>query len=67
MNKAAVRNQINAIRTMLDVIEAEIGKEPKLPTCDHKNIKNLTTMGSPDEWRCNDCGLHYKEGDELQK
>lgn len=64
MNKAATLNQINAIRTMLDALETEIRKEPDKPKCDHRNVRNLTTMGGPDEWVCKDCGFHYKEGNE---
>lgn len=65
MNKIAVLNQIYAIRTMLDVLEQEIKKEPDpQKECDHRNVTNLTTMGGSDEWKCKDCGFHYKEGDE---
>jgi len=66
MNKAAVLNQIVAVRVMLDNIEAEIQKEkdtPDKPLCDHREVRNLTTMGGPEEWICQNpsCNLHYKE------
>lgn len=65
MNKASALNQINAIRTMLDALEIEVRKEPDpKKDCKHRNINNLTTMGGPDEWKCKDCGFHYKEGNE---
>lgn len=66
MNKVAIMNQINAIRTMLDGIEVEIRKEPDKPQCDHREVRNLTTMGGPEEWICLNpkCKLHYKEGTE---
>ncbi|MGF9711716.1 hypothetical protein [Paenibacillus naphthalenovorans] len=67
MDLRSILNQITAIRVMLDNIEAEISKEQEQKSessnCQHRNIKNLTTMGGPDEWICKDCGLHYKEGD----
>lgn len=63
INKVAAMNQIYAMRTMLDAMEQEIMKEPNpQKECEHRNINNLTTMGGPDEWKCKDCGLHYKEG-----
>lgn len=61
MNKEAALNQINAIRTMCDVLEQEIRKEPDKSQCDHRDIRNLTTMGGPEEWICKNCNLHYKE------
>ena len=45
-----------AIEAALSVIEEE--------KCDHKNRINLTAMGGPEEWQCQDCGYHYKEGEE---
>lgn len=62
MNKAAILNQITAVRVMLDNIEAEIRKEPDNPSCDHRKVRNLTTMGGPEEWICEECQFHYKEG-----
>jgi transposase-like protein len=68
MNKAKLLNQITAIRVMLDNLEEEVRKEKDKPQCDHRNVRNLTTMGGPEEWICKDCGEHYrddqKEGEE---
>lgn len=60
MDKRSILNQITAIRVMLDNVEKEVVKMDEPPQCDHRNIKNLTTMGGPDKWECRDCGYYYE-------
>lgn len=67
MDKRIIRNQITAIRVMLDNIERELEEAPQTQPCDHREIKNLTTMGGPEEWRCLQCGFHYKETQNLNE
>ncbi|BBN97503.1 hypothetical protein [Sporolactobacillus terrae] len=61
MDKRKVLNQITAIRIALDTLEEEVNGAPGT-SCPHTHKKILTTMGGPEEWRCEDCGFHFVEG-----
>lgn len=58
--QAKLLNQIAVIRVMLDNLEDEIGGDL---TCKHEHKKDLTTMGNSEEWICEDCGFHFKDGE----
>lgn len=59
----AIRSQAAATVTQCDSLLHLIqGDEAETSTCKHKNRHNLTTMGQPEEWKCRDCGLHWKAG-----
>lgn len=65
MDKQKLMNQLMVMRVTLDSIFEEVLKMQDQPQCDHPEEKrtNLTTMGAPEEWRC-ECGYHFKEGEE---
>ncbi len=61
MNKQALINQLLSMRAQIDAALFLLTENDQ---CEHKNRINLTAMGGPEEWQCQDCGYHYKEGEE---